>query len=60
MKRISTETKESIINQFYNGESVAKLSESSGVSRSTIYEWLKASQNESSEKPVTKTGLSVP
>ncbi|MBQ3285649.1 MAG: IS3 family transposase [Ruminococcus sp.] len=55
MKRISTETKESIINQFYNGESVAKLSESSGVSRSTIYEWLKASQNESSEKPVTKT-----
>lgn len=27
MKRISTETKTSIINQFYNGESVAKLAE---------------------------------
>ena len=55
MKRISTETKTSIINQFYNGESVAKLAEDSGISRSTIYEWLKTAQNENSEKPVTKT-----
>ena len=54
MKRISIETKESIINRYNNGESVAELTEATGVARSTIYGWLKASQSESENKPVNK------
>ena len=54
MKKISFETKESIINRYFNGESVAELTEATGVARSTIYGWLKASQSESENKPVNK------
>ena len=54
MKRISIETKESIINRYNNGESVAELTEATGVARSTIYGWLKSSQSESENKPVNK------
>lgn len=54
MKKISFETKESIINRYFNGESVAELTEATGVARSTIYGWLKASQSESKNKPVNK------
>ena len=52
MKRISIETKESIINRYNSGESVAVLTEATGVARSAIYGWLKASQSESENKPV--------
>ena len=54
MKRISIETKESIINRYNSGESVAVLTEATGVARSTIYGWIKASQSESENKPVNK------
>ena len=54
MKKISFETKESIINRYFNGESVTELTEAIGVARSTIYGWLKASQSESENKPVNK------
>ena len=56
MKRVSNETKQIIINQFNNGISVASLTETTGIPRSTIYGWLKASHNKSSskKKPVNK------
>ena len=56
MKRVSNETKQIIINQFNNGISVASLTETTGIPRSTIYGWLKASHNNSSskKKPVNK------
>ena len=54
MKKISFETKESIINRYFNGESVTELTEATGIARSTIYGWLKASQSESENKPVNK------
>ena len=56
MKRVSNETKQIIINQFTNGMSVASLSETTGIPRSTIYGWLKAAQNNGSlkKKPVNK------
>ena len=53
MKHISSETKTSIINRYYNGETVAELNESTGIARSTIYGWLKANR-ESVKKPVSK------
>lgn len=54
MKRISIETKTDIINRYNNGESVAELTKTTGVARSTIYGWLKASQSESENKPDNK------
>ena len=56
MKRVGNETKQIIINQFNNGISVASLTETTGIPRSTIYGWLKASHNNSSSKrnPSTK------
>lgn len=57
MKKISDETKSFIINQSNNGESVAKLSETTGVSRSTIYGWLKSSQAKTDGKPVNKSTI---
>lgn len=54
MKRISNETKESIINRYNNGESVAELIETTGVAQSTIYGWIRAVQSESADKPINK------
>ena len=54
MKKISIETKTDIINRYFNGESVTELTEATGIARSTIYGWLKASQSESENKPVNK------
>ena len=53
MKHISSETKTNIINRYYNGESIAELTEATGIARSTIYGWLKANR-ESVKKPVSK------
>lgn len=54
MKQISMETKASIINRYNNGESVAVLTEATGVARSTIYGWIRAVQSESADKTINK------
>lgn len=51
-RKISTKTKEEIINKYLSGENITTLSKSTGISRCTIYNWIsKLSQT----KPKTKT-----
>lgn len=40
-KHYSQEQKKDIINRYFLGEGVDSLSEETGVSRSTIYSWIK-------------------
>ena len=48
--KYSNEQKQDIINRFSAGESVAVLSQTTGIPRSTIYTWIKKSQDNAKNK----------
>lgn len=55
MKKYTSELKESIVNRYLNGESVAKIVKNTDLSRSTIYTWI-AQQHKNSHND---TSISV-
>ena len=50
-KKQSQNQKKDIINRYFSGEGVTTLSEETGVSRSTIYNWLKVDRKIREKKP---------
>ena len=57
MSRYSQEFKETIVELHYTGQSVADLSSEYGVTRTTIYKWIKEHSNISEEVEMTPAEL---
>ena len=55
-KHYSEEQKINIIRRYHCGETVTKLSQSTGISRSTLYQWIKDINCNKSIKPVNMRG----
>ena len=54
-KQHSQNQKQDIINRYFSGEGVTTLSEETGVSRSTIYNWVKVERKLREKKAAEKT-----
>lgn len=50
MKKYTNEQKQSVINRYTHGETVANIVADSQIPRSTIYSWIKENQNKNSSK----------
>jgi transposase len=57
MSRYSQEFKETIVELHHTGQSVADLSSEYGVTRTTIYKWIKEHSNISEEVEMTPAEL---
>ena len=51
-KHYSDEYKREIVKRYLCGESISELSGSTGICRSTLYQWIKNTKNKISAKPV--------
>ena len=59
MKKIYTnEQKEKILKMYWSGESVASISASTGVAKSTLYKWIREAPSKK-VKPVNMTDLRI-
>ena len=50
MNKYTNEQKQDIINRYANGESVSDIVTETQIPRSTIYSWIKESQNNNGKK----------
>ena len=53
-KQYSQNQKQDIINRYFSGEGVTTLAEETGISRSTIYNWIKVEQQHREKKSSEK------